>query len=142
MRKWLGVFAAAVLLAALAGCDYSAFTNPIGVPSVALSVSNVNTTSNDEGVTLSFTIDTYTKPGSPAGTINKFTFTNDLEVAGPRVEACPADAATACGPYTTEVSLTYAVAPEPGSVSITSCTIVGDNGAVYEYELPDPLVVY
>ena len=153
MKKWMGALTLAFVALALtlSACDFSVFTNPIGVPTVALSVQNVQAQydANSGSTTLSFTIDAYPLPGSPAGTVasltlelNDGTTVQEVPLAGFRVEACSVDATTTCAPSSTSVSFSLGGGVPPGSIVLTAYTAVGDNGASMTRILNEPLAVY
>jgi len=137
MKKF-SMLAAAMFLVVLAGCNLSAISHPVGIPTATLSVSDVS----NYGTTLSFTIKAYTPPGSPGGTINKFTFADGNVLAGPRLEACPITSKKDCGPFSIVVTISTSSTLANGSVAIVSYTVVGENGAAFEQELPTPLIIY
>ncbi|WP_456410793.1 hypothetical protein [Oceanithermus sp.] len=151
MKKWTGVWALAFVALALtlSACDFSVFTNPIGVPTVSLSVQNVQAqTDPDTGTALSFVIEATPLPGSPAGTVASLTLkindgetVQEVPLAGFRVEACPVDAAV-CTPSSSNVSFLPEGVLLPGSVTLTAYTAVGDNGASFTRTLGEPIVVY
>jgi len=152
MKKWMGTLTLAFVALALtlSACDFSVFSNPIGVPTVSLSVNNVEAKAdtNTNLMTLSFTVDAYPLPGSPAGTVASLTLElNDgsaiyqVPLAGFHVEACPPDAAATCATSTTSVTFTLGIL-DPGSISLTAYTAIGENGSSMTRTLPAPLAVY
>ncbi|WP_457629160.1 hypothetical protein [Oceanithermus sp.] len=151
MKKWTGVLALAFVALALtlSACDFSVFTNPIGVPTVSLSAQSVQVqTDLNTGTTLSFVVEATPLPGSPAGTVASLTLeindsktVQEVPLAGFRIEACPADAAV-CTPSSSNVSFSLDRVLLPGSVTLTAYTAVGDNGASFTRTLGEPIVVY
>ena len=141
MNRWFKATTLVALLVLFAACSFDAVTSPIGLPTVSLSVDNVQMSSDGTQTSLSFTINAYTLPGSPAGTIVTYTFSDGTALSGPRVEACPATATTDCGPYAVDFSATFAGTLPPEGLSIVSYVVVGQNGASATRTLPEPIVV-
>jgi len=140
----LTMFALAGLL--FAGCGNFKFGNPVGVSTVTLGIGNRSLTQDKDTYNwiLSFTLNAYTLPGSPAGVINSFQLQSGGNLtAGLRVESCEATATTDCGPFAVNYSLDFGTTPPPsGSYVITGYTIVGQNGTAYTQVLADPLVIH
>ncbi len=139
----LTLFALAGLF--IAGCGNFNFGHPVGVPTVTLGIGDRSLTQDqDTGIwTLSFTLNAYTLPGSPAGVINSFQLQSGGNLtAGLRVEDCEPKTATECGPFTVKYSRGFTSYPPENSYIITAYTVVGQNGTVYTQVLADPLVIH
>ncbi|WP_293177356.1 hypothetical protein [Oceanithermus sp.] len=147
MKKYVlaGLFALTATLLVLTGCSNFSYSNPIGVPTVTLSIGDRSLTQDtNTGLwTLSFSLNAYTLPGSPAGVVNSFALQNGGSLsAGLRVESCGQEVATDCGPFTVNYSFQFAGYPPEGSYVITAFTVTGQNGTVYQQPLAEPLVIH
>ena len=145
MKKRYLLFVSLVLAALVAGCSNFSYQHPIGVPTVSISLGNRSLAQDRDTLNwvLSFTLNTYTLPGSPAGVINSFQLSSGGSLtAGLRVESCEPSTSTDCGPFKVDYSLEFTSYPPVGSYEIVSYTVVGQNGSVYTQRLPEPLVIH
>jgi len=130
----------------IAGCGNFNFGNPMGVSTVTLSIGNRSLTQdqNTNNWNLSFTLNAYTLPGSPAGVINSFQLQSGGSLtARVWVGGWEATATTDCGPFSVDYSLDLGTdLPPNGSYVITGYTIVGQNGTAYTQVLAEPLVIH
>lgn len=144
-RALVGLLALTATLLAVTGCDLSAFTNPIGVPTVSVALGDVSLEqdANTGNWTLSFAVNVYTLPGSPAGVASSFRLQNGGTLsAGLRLDACPSDAPSSCGPFIKNYSLEFSSVPPTNAYVITAVTVTGENNAVYTQQLADPVVIH
>lgn len=143
-RRWLG-WLLFLGLGVLTACGNFSFQNPVGVPTVIISVGDNNLTKNPTTGTwtLAFDLEARTLPGSPGGVILEFGLENGgyLE-AGKRVERCPADSEDPCGPFTTSYTLEFESYPPAGSYVVVSYKVMGENGAWMNVKLPAPLRIH
>lgn len=135
MKTRIWILMSATLLFLMAGCDFGVFTRPAGMPTVTVTVGDVNLDSE----ALTFTINAYVIPGSPSGTIRKYTLSDGTEIAGPRLNSC-APGGEACGPYKTNVSIKPP--PSQANLSIVSYTAEGDASCIYTQEFVTPIPIY
>ena len=136
-RLW---FLGALLLLVLAACGLE-----LGVPTVKLALGDVNMSQDQETGewNLAFTIEAYTLPGSPGGTILYYELEGGEQLTSwTRVASCPADSAEPCGPFVDNYTITYLARPEPGSVVIVAYKVMGDNERTARVVLPEPLKVW
>ncbi len=136
LLAFLGLFTA---------CNNFSFQNPIGVPSIVVSIGDSSLT-QDEATgnwKLAFTLEARTLPGSPGGVILEFDLDGGgtLE-AGRRVERCPATNAEPCGPFTTNYELEFTSYPPAGSYVVVGYRVMGENGAWMHVRMPQPLKIH
>ena len=145
MKRFGTVALLALFLGLLVGCSNFSFQNPIGVPSVVVSIGD-NSLTQDETTgnwKLAFALEARTLPGSPGGVILEFDLDGGgtLE-AGRRVERCPATNAEPCGPFVTNYELEFSTYPTPGSYVVVGYRVMGENGAWMNVRLPQPLKIH
>jgi len=144
MKKWWLAIITAVFFLALIGCNNFSYRNPIGIPSLSLSLGDRKLTQDKEteNWTLHFVMDAYTLPGSPAGVINTFHLANGGSLtAGLRVEECDPAPADECGPFSITYDIDFVDIPPVNSYVISAYTVVGQNGSVYTQKLAEPIVI-
>ena len=138
----LGIFLAVGLL--LGACGNFSFRHPMGIPTITYPDIGDFAMSSEAGTyTISFTLNTYTLPGSPGGTISFRLQSGDLlPGSAMRVNACPGTADENCGPFSNRYGVNFDAPPSEGDLVIVSYQAVGDNGNMLEVRLPTPLRIY
>ncbi|RYM36311.1 MULTISPECIES: hypothetical protein [unclassified Meiothermus] len=152
MKKWL-MLGAVVTALALVGCNN--FRWETSIPTVELGISRSDLTSNTVTDTttgqqtttyaLNLTIDAYTLPGSPGGTVVAINLVGgDQLPAGIAIaEACPTSSTKNCGPYSLSTTINFGTTPpQRGSIKIESFLVKGLTGNSRTIILPEPQPVY
>ena len=145
MKRFGRISLLIAFLGLFAACNNFSFQNPIGIPSIVVSIGDSSLTEDQTtgNWKLAFTLEARTMPGSPGGVILEFGLENGTPLAaGKRVERCPADSKEPCGPFTTNYTLELASYPESDDFVIVSYKVMGENGASMEISLPAPLRIY
>ncbi len=144
MKKWWIILIVAATLAVLiSGCGNFRPGNPIGVPTVTISLGERSLTQSEKGWTLAFTLKVYNLPGSPGGTINSFRLLGGGALtAGLYVSDCPVKTQTNCDPTEAPFKIDLSSYPPAGTYIITAYDAAGQNGKMLTIKLPTPLIVH